>query len=224
MTTFTTNNFTANQIPPASVLQAVQDSIDALCPIGSYLMVHMTPPASGTLVNGAWLACDGASVSAATYVNLFNTIGTTYGGGSGSFNLPDFRGRSPFVAASGGSSDASLGKNDGAALASRRLKHSHTVNDTHPHSAAAPSFSNTDDIHSHSLGPFTPGASTLKGARSTLYYGGGFGSSSGETAAHGHSISGSLNSATPTVTAVGVSGLTDGPSYLVCCTVLIRAL
>lgn len=46
-----------------------------------------------TSVDG-WLYCDGASVSIATYPNLFNAIAFTYGGSfsSGNFNLPDFRG------------------------------------------------------------------------------------------------------------------------------------
>lgn len=53
-----------------------------------------------TSVDG-WLYCDGASVSIATYPNLFNAIAFTYGGSfsSGNFNLPDFRGM--FIRSSG---------------------------------------------------------------------------------------------------------------------------
>lgn len=41
-----------------------------------------------------YLKCNGAAVSRTTYLNLFNTIGTTFGAGDGSttFNLPDLRG------------------------------------------------------------------------------------------------------------------------------------
>ncbi|MCR9255379.1 MAG: phage tail protein [Alphaproteobacteria bacterium] len=39
-----------------------------------------------------WLYCDNSSVSASQYQGLFNVIGTTYGGDSSNFNLPDFRG------------------------------------------------------------------------------------------------------------------------------------
>lgn len=44
-----------------------------------------------------WLYCNGAAVSRTVYANLFAAIGTTYGAGDGSttFNLPDFRGRTP---------------------------------------------------------------------------------------------------------------------------------
>ena len=44
-----------------------------------------------------WLVCDGRAVSRGTYSALFTAIGTSYGAGDGSatFNLPDFRGRTP---------------------------------------------------------------------------------------------------------------------------------
>lgn len=223
MTTFTTTNFTTNEIPPASALQAVQNSIDALCPIGSYLMIHMTPPAGGTLVNGAWLACDGSSVSASTYVALFNLIGTTYGGGSGNFNLPDFRGRTPLVAASGGFTDASLGKNDGVALASRRPKHSHTVSSAHTHTASGGTSSGPSAQHIHTAFYWALTTASATGALNSPIATSTH-TTSGENTDHTHTLSGTTTSATTAVTAVGISGLTDGPAFLVCCTVLIRAL
>ena len=50
----------------------------------------------GTIPAG-WIVCDGAVVSREIYTDLFNIIGTTYGGGDGSttYAIPDFRGRSP---------------------------------------------------------------------------------------------------------------------------------
>lgn len=44
-----------------------------------------------------WLDCDGSAVSRTTYALLFAVVGTTFGVGDGSttFNLPDFKGRSP---------------------------------------------------------------------------------------------------------------------------------
>lgn len=41
-----------------------------------------------------FMKCNGSAVSRTTYQNLYNEIGTTYGGGNGSttFNIPDFRG------------------------------------------------------------------------------------------------------------------------------------
>jgi len=50
---------------------------------------------ANTTVPQGWLQCNGAVISRATYVDLFNAIGTVYGTGNGSttFNLPDFRGQ-----------------------------------------------------------------------------------------------------------------------------------
>jgi microcystin-dependent protein len=45
-----------------------------------------------------WLVCDGTAVSRTTFANLFTTVSTTFGIGDNAttFNLPDFRGRSPY--------------------------------------------------------------------------------------------------------------------------------
>jgi len=96
-------------------------------------------PAGAILQYGAasaptgYLLCDGAAVSRTTYAALFTITSTLYGVGDGSttFNLPDFRGRVPAgYAASGGHTDvATLGNNDGVAVANRRAKHKHTVTD-----------------------------------------------------------------------------------------------
>lgn len=50
-----------------------------------------------------WLTCDGSSVPVDTYPELFQLVGTTYGGdGQRTFNVPDLRGRIPqHVGASG---------------------------------------------------------------------------------------------------------------------------
>lgn len=52
--------------------------------------------AGGTAPEG-WLLCHGQAVDRTTYAGLFASLGTTYGAGDGSttFNLPDFRGRTP---------------------------------------------------------------------------------------------------------------------------------
>lgn len=52
-------------------------------------------PYSGGEAPKNWLICDGRAVSRATYVELFNIIGTTYGAGDGSttFNLPNLKGK-----------------------------------------------------------------------------------------------------------------------------------
>ena len=50
--------------------------------------------ASNVEYNG-WLLCNGQAVSVAEYPDLYNVIGTTFGGGEGTFNLPNFIGRIP---------------------------------------------------------------------------------------------------------------------------------
>lgn len=51
----------------------------------------------GSIAPDGWLICDGSAVSRATYADLFNAIGTTYGIGDGSttFNLPNLKGKVP---------------------------------------------------------------------------------------------------------------------------------
>jgi len=54
-----------------------------------------------------WLPCDGSSVSRTVYDDLFDVIGTSFGSVSGStFNVPDFRGRTP-IGTGTGAGDAS---------------------------------------------------------------------------------------------------------------------
>ena len=53
-----------------------------------------------TPLNG-WLLCDGSLVSITTYANLYAIIGTQFGGGAGTFKLPDCRGRVPATVGQG---------------------------------------------------------------------------------------------------------------------------
>jgi microcystin-dependent protein len=56
---------------------------------------------AASAVAAGWLACEGQLVSTSTYAALYAAIGTAYGSGSGTFGLPDFRGRSPLGAGTG---------------------------------------------------------------------------------------------------------------------------
>jgi microcystin-dependent protein len=50
--------------------------------------------------SGVWLLCDGANYSETVYANLFARIGTTFNTGgepSGTFRVPDMRGRAPVM-------------------------------------------------------------------------------------------------------------------------------
>lgn len=57
---------------------------------------HIVKLANGTLTPGL-LACDGSAVSRTTFAQLFAQIGVAFGSGDGSttFNVPDYRGRTP---------------------------------------------------------------------------------------------------------------------------------
>lgn len=104
-----------------------------------------------------WLLCYGQAVSRATYADLFDKIGTTYGSGDGSttFNLPDRRGRAAFgkddmggsaanrlTTAVSGVAGATLGASGGSQLVQQ---HAHSVSDpTHTHGV-------NDPGHSHSV-------------------------------------------------------------------------
>lgn len=59
-------------------------------------------PFAGSSAPTGWLLCDGGQYSTSSYSTLYTVIGTTYGGGNGSFKVPDLRGRMP------------VGKNQGA--------------------------------------------------------------------------------------------------------------
>lgn len=84
--------------------------------------------------NGAipagWLLCDGASVAAATYPDLFTALGYTYGGAGANFNLPNLvdvfvRGQSTQTAATGGA--------DSLILSTAEMPtHTHTASVTDP--------------------------------------------------------------------------------------------
>jgi len=88
---------------------------------GGIIMPGSTP-ATGMLAE------DGSAVSRTTYAALFANQGTAFGAGDGSttFNTADSRGRLDVGLASGGHPDVNaIGLTDGAALASRRVRHKH---------------------------------------------------------------------------------------------------
>lgn len=93
-----------------------------------------------TTAPSAWLFCDGSAVSRTTYANLFNVIGVTYGAGNGTttFNLPDFRGRSPIGVGQGNTAEGG-GLGTSRAIASTGGAESHiiTTNELASHFHAA---------------------------------------------------------------------------------------
>ncbi len=85
-----------------------------------YLDGYVLIPA-GTIIQSAainrpngWLDCDGSSLSASAYADLFNAIGYAFGGSSGTFLLPDMRGRTGVGIGTGsGLSTRNLGSTGG---------------------------------------------------------------------------------------------------------------
>jgi microcystin-dependent protein len=97
--------------------------------------------------HGGWLLCNGVAVSRATYLELFNEVGTSFGVGDGSatFNLPNYRGR-----VFGGINDSHpLGQFEGAETASlledNLPPHTHAIDHNHRTFSCIPSGS-----HNHS--------------------------------------------------------------------------
>lgn len=127
----------------------------AMPPAGSASWVETTyVPAGGLIMWPAaaapsgWLLCDGASYLRADYPALFAAIGVAYGSADGThFNVPDMQGRVPAGYAAGGNADvATLGNNEGVALANRRPAHNHTF--TQP-TISKPGVTVTDPGHGH---------------------------------------------------------------------------
>ena len=62
---------------------------DLGAPVGSIMIW------AGSTAPSGWLLCDGTAYSTATYSALYAVIGTTYGSGSGTFLVPNLKGRIP---------------------------------------------------------------------------------------------------------------------------------
>jgi len=73
-----------------------------------------------------WLICDGRSLTEVAQPNLFAVIGTTYGGGGGSFNIPDFQTANRF--ARGATNDAARGTTGGSRTITIANMPAHTHN------------------------------------------------------------------------------------------------
>lgn len=103
-------------------------------------------------VEPSWLLCEGQAVSRTTYINLFNTIGETFGAGDGSstFNLPDPRGRAVVAAGQGsGLTNRAVGQVFGeerTTLTEAEMpSHDHTINHDHPSVNTSSDGSHTHD-------------------------------------------------------------------------------
>jgi microcystin-dependent protein len=110
-----------------------------------------------------WLLCDGASYATSAQPALFAVIGYTYGGGAGSFNVPDLRGRVVAgVDAGAGRLGASMpgtlaasGGAEGVTLTTTTMApHAHSITDVaHGHGIADPTHAHGvyDPGHAHGV-------------------------------------------------------------------------
>jgi microcystin-dependent protein len=170
----------------AAVVQEMMWKTGDIKPVGYNVTAGSEDP--------GWLLADGREVSRTTYAALFVKYGSgaLHGAGNGTttFNLPDYRGR-PLVGKGTHAEVDTVGKNDGLAVGSRRVKHSHTVN-SHSHGGS------TGSVGNHSHGVLVSGETGLEIAVITGggYEGQGFnhkhdfsgGGLTGDAGAHSHSV------------------------------------
>lgn len=104
------------------------------------------------------LACDGSEISRATYSELFEVFGETYGAGDGetTFNLPDFRGA--FLRCIGGNASA-LGTKQSDTI--RNIEGGFTIRSGNGASGLVSVFVNgafSSEINSNNAGTYTENA------------------------------------------------------------------
>jgi microcystin-dependent protein len=119
-------------------------------PVGSWRgLAHDAVP-------DGWFLCDGAQYSRATYAKLWQAIGTTYGAGNGTttFNVPDWRGKSPIGVDPTKASIDTVGKTTGTwDHAHSTPGHGHTISGaTGDAGAYAPTLTVTTNTLGTSLG------------------------------------------------------------------------
>lgn len=96
---------------------------------GDTLPVGSIMPFGSDTVPENWLLCNGQAVSRTDYVQLFNTIGTTFGVGDGftTFNLPNLKGK---IAVGKDTNDTDfdvLGETGGAKTNTYNFNHTHAI-------------------------------------------------------------------------------------------------
>jgi len=191
----------------ATVNTTINNLIPSTNPIGTVLQY------AGASAPTGYFLCNGASVSKASYPGLWGVIGYTYGGGGGTFNLPNLKGR---VAAGLDTSVAyfdALGKTGGSATHTlipyempvhthvqdqhTHVQNQHThIQDQHLHAVVG--YTGDDGSHRHSYS--YPGGSVLRssGNLSTAHPGANTSGETGYAGTHSHGIL--LNSQNTTAT------------------------
>jgi microcystin-dependent protein len=151
-----------------------------------------------------YLLEDGASYLVADFLDLFNVIGYTFGGGGANFNVPDSRGRVAVMVGTHGDVDV-IGDTDAIALASRRPAHVHTVN-AHNHTFAdtstGPNSINTGGAAGYAQIEWNAVTDPHNGAANRLTQ------VSVPTAVHTHAVAGTTSSESPGTSANGPAWIT----------------
>jgi len=75
-----------------TAINNLQNSVDSLTASSKFVPVSTVLYVARSTAPAGYLICNGASYSTSTYADLFNVIGYTYGGGGGTFYVPDLRG------------------------------------------------------------------------------------------------------------------------------------
>lgn len=114
---------------------------DLGAPVGSIMIW------AGSSAPTGWLLCDGTAYSTATYAALYAVIGTTYGSGTGTFYVPNLKGRIPVGL------DATQTQFDSRGETGGEKTHTITTAEmpAHTHSVDPPSTATSSDgAHTHS--------------------------------------------------------------------------
>lgn len=184
-----------------STITDLQDTLNAIIPVGIVLSFARSTPPSG------FLACNGAAVSRTTYSGLFAIIGTTFGAGDGSttFNIPDLRGE--FVRGWDDGRGVDAARAFGSAQADAFRTHTHTVDppstatssDTHNHSVDPPSTSTSSDTHSHTVSAVGGGTQWAHQSDGAWRHDDGASTKTTNSNTHGHTVNiAAFNSASDT--------------------------
>ncbi len=205
---------------------ATLSQVSATVPVGTVVMF------AGTSIPSEWAWCRGAAVSQTDpdYVDLFAVIGVTFGDpGSGNFNLPDFRDRSPVGSGTTYALAETFGRSDWELLThSHVMNHGHsntlgTGNDSHSHSVTG---STDNDSHSHDTNLHNNTTDASSGANanaSNSSFGPQVdtdtdthshsvtGTAASET--HNHSITGSVTNFSGSTSSSGTESTTAGQNY-----------
>jgi len=167
-------------------------------PIGTIVAYGgpLTDADKSNLKTLGWLPCDGSLLKKKDYIDLALTIDANYGGtggGNGSFNLPDFRGRFlrgvTRTSANDPNASTRVASNPGGNVGNE-------VGSLQYYATAKPNVAfttSTDGLHSHNVphAPVDNNAYAIAGSHYGIWNGGGV--SVDAAGDHTHNVSGGFN-------------------------------